>query len=93
VRDGDRSWVVDGARLVDATVAGEVGRALPIAPPDAPIEGRPLSRTQVDEALLLAKHFDRRAARLEVDCQGEWRFPIAVTDELPRLDGALADAA
>jgi DNA polymerase-3 subunit epsilon len=77
VRSGDRSWVVDGARLVDTSIAGSAGAALPVAPPDPPAPGRPLGRRQIDEALVLAKHFDRHASRLAVEsCTGEWRFPV-----------------
>jgi len=87
VRHGERSWVVDGARLIDVAVVGAVGRALPVDAPEPPIDDRPLARRHVDEALVLAKHFDKHAGRLDViECSGEWRFPISVTDELPRLD-------
>jgi DNA polymerase-3 subunit epsilon len=86
VRQGDRSWVVDGARLVDVALAGTVGRSLPVDAPEPPVDDRPLARRQVDEALVLAKHFDKHAGRLDViECSGEWRFPISVSDELPRL--------
>lgn len=87
VRHGDRTWVIDGGRLVDAVVAGEVSRALPVAPPDPPVDEQPLSRRHIDEALLLAKHFDKHAARIHVvDCTGEWRFPAPPLLEMPRLD-------
>ncbi len=61
VRRGDVSWVVDRGRLVDVTISGEVGRALPVDPPEPTPIGRPLRRQQVDEALCLAKYFDRHA--------------------------------
>lgn len=84
VRRGDRTWVIDAARLVDASMIGEVGRALPVDPPSPPDPGRPLTRRHVDEALALAKHFDKHAAHLTViECSGEWRFPIGQTDRLP----------
>lgn len=86
VRRGDRTWVIDDARLVDASIRGEVGRALPVDPPDAPVPDRPLTRDHIDEALTLAKHFDKHAASLTVlECTGEWRFPISASDQLPRL--------
>lgn len=86
VRRGDVVWVVDDARLVDTMLDGAVGRALPVDPCDPPVADHPLGRHHVDEALCLAKHFDRHAADLEViACTGEWRFPISAREELPRL--------
>ncbi|MFP5487752.1 MAG: UvrB/UvrC motif-containing protein, partial [Acidimicrobiia bacterium] len=82
VRRGDTAWIIDRGRLVDVTIDGAVGRALPAGPPEPPAAGRPLSRQTVDEALILAKFLDRHAARLDVvECHGTWTFPIAVTDE------------
>ncbi len=87
VRRGDVSWVVDQGRLVDVTISGEVGRALPVDPPDPPPAGRPLRRQQVDEALCLAKYFDKHAVRLEIlDCSGSWRFPVTAGTDMQRLD-------
>ncbi len=86
VRHRDRTWVVSGARLVDTAIVGSAGGALPVDAPDAPDPGRPLTRRHVDEALVLAKHFDKHAGRVEVvACSGEWRFPIDASDELPTL--------
>lgn len=86
VRRGDATWVVDAARLVDVTIAGTAGRALPVDPPPAPEPGRPLSRAQIDEALCLARSFDQRADSLEVlTCSGTWQFPVSASDALPRL--------
>lgn len=88
VRRGDVSWTVEDGRLVDTAIAGEVGRALPVDPPDPPTPGRPLSRRHVDEALCLAKYFDRHADRLTVtSCSGVWGFPIEAVESptsLPR---------
>lgn len=87
VRRGDVSWVIDRGRLVDVTIAGEVGRALPVDPPEPPAPGRPLRRQQVDEALCLAKYLDKHAPRLEVTgCTGAWRFPVTSSTTMPRLD-------
>ena len=82
VRHGDRMWVVEHGRLVDVVVADTAGRALPVDPPDAVDADRPLSRRNVDEALVLAKYFDKHAGRLVVECTGEWRFPLASPDDL-----------
>jgi DNA polymerase-3 subunit epsilon len=91
VRRGERTWIVDAARLVDTAMVGAVARALPVDPPDPPTPGRPLTRHHIDEALVLAKHFDRYASHLDVvECSGVWRFPIGITDEIPRLDVARA---
>jgi len=94
VRRGAVSWVVDDGRLVDATISGEVGRALPVDPPERPAAGRPLRRQHVDEALCLAKYFDKHAARLDVvSCSGSWPFPLAPAPAMPRLDGQPAEAS
>lgn len=87
VRRADVTWVIDRGRLVDVAIAGEVGRALPVDPPEPTLPGRPLHRQQVDEALCLAKYLDRHAHRLDIaECSGSWRFPIGSTAEMPRLD-------
>lgn len=87
VRRGDTTWVIDEGRLVDVAIDGAVGRSLPIGPPEPPPPDRPLSRRAIDEALILAKFLDRHAAGLQVvECSGVWSFPLAVTDQLPRLD-------
>jgi DNA polymerase III subunit epsilon len=86
IRRGDATWVVDNARLVDVVIAGAAGRALPVDPPPPADPGRPLSRTQIDEALCLARAFDQHADRLDVlTCSGAWQFPVAASDALPRL--------
>ena len=83
VRDGDRAWVVEHGRLVDVVVTGMAGRALPVDPPDVVDQGRPLPRHQVDEALVVAKSFDKHARRLEVvSCTGDWRFPLESPPDL-----------
>jgi DNA polymerase-3 subunit epsilon len=77
VRRHGVTWVVDDARLVDVSITGEVGRALPVAPPDPPVAGRPLGRAHVDEALCLAKFLDRHAQQVEVvSVSGQWLFPL-----------------
>ncbi len=93
VRRGDTTWTLDGGRLIDTAISGEVGRALPVDPPDATPPDRPLHRRHIDEAICLAKFFDRHAARLEiVSCTGRWGFPIAISDEMPRLAAPLYEA-
>jgi DNA polymerase III subunit epsilon len=86
VRRGEATWVVEDARLIDVSVEGAAGRALPVDPPAAPAHGAPVRRDHVDEALCLARYFEQHAARLEViSCSGEWRFPLLADDGLPRL--------
>jgi DNA polymerase-3 subunit epsilon len=88
VRRADATWIIDDGRLVDVTVAGSAGRALPVDPPDPPAAGEPVSRHHIDEALCLARYLDLHAERVEVvACSGDWRFPIgSVVD--PRHVGA-----
>ena len=86
VRRGDTTWVVESGRLIDTSMSGEVGRALPVDPPAPPLHGRPLDRRQVDEALCLAKYFNKHADRIEVvECSGEWAFPIDAGEQMPRI--------
>jgi DNA polymerase-3 subunit epsilon len=86
VRRGDATWVIDDARLVDVSIAGTTGRALPVDPPEPAAPDRPLGRTQIDEALLLARYFDQHVATIEVlDCTGTWSFPITAHDAMPTL--------
>lgn len=92
LRRGDATWIVDDGRLVDVSIAGTAGRALPVDPPPPAEPGRPLSRTQIDEALCLARAFDQHAGRIEVlACSGTWQFPVAASDVLPRLGVDRAD--
>jgi len=94
LRRGDTTWTIDRARLTDTLISGEVGRALPVDAPDAPSDGRPIDRRQIDEALCLAKYFDKHAKRIEVvQCSGDWRFPVDTSDQMPRLSDVVpADA-
>jgi DNA polymerase-3 subunit epsilon len=80
VRRGDVTWVIDRARLVDVVVAGSAGQSLPVAAPAAVDSDRPLGRQQIDEALCLARHFDKLASQVDVvACTGTWSFPIDVS--------------
>ena len=87
---GASTWIVDRARLLDATHVGGAGRALPIPPPeatDAPV----LAREQIDEALCLARFCDKRADRLAVRCSGTWTFPVG--NRIPDLAAFATRAA
>jgi DNA polymerase-3 subunit epsilon len=87
---GDSTWIIDRGRLLDATRAGVVGRALPVPPPDAS-DAPVLARDQIDEALCLARFCDARSDRLVVRCSGTWAFPIG--DRVPDLAALVAIAA
>src|SRR4029079_10673667 len=77
VRGTGATWIVDAGRLVDVTVDGAVGRALPGDPPPAPADGAPSARVHADEALCLARYFEQHAPTLDVvDCSGVWMFPV-----------------
>jgi DNA polymerase-3 subunit epsilon len=89
--DGQITWTIDQARLVDVSVHGRVTGALPVGAPDPAPEHGPLNRHQIDEALCLARHIDRHidrhGDRLRLQrCSGTWEFPLAVSDQVPRLD-------
>ena len=73
---GDSWWVIEDARLVDVGRNGHAGRALPVAAPARSPSGGPLPRASVDEALLLARFCQARAADLAVESDGPWAFPI-----------------
>jgi DNA polymerase-3 subunit epsilon len=87
---GDSTWIIDRARLLDASHAGTAGRALPIPPPDAATTDV-LSRDQIDEALCLARFCDKRAEQLVVHCSGTWTFPIG--NRIPDLAELIRRAA
>jgi len=57
--DGNVTWIVDRARLVDVRVAGSTAGALPAPPPDPPPPGHPVPRLLADEALVLARRLSR----------------------------------
>jgi DNA polymerase-3 subunit epsilon len=59
VTDGDVTWIVDRARLIDVRVAGSTAGALPAPPPDPPEPGQPVPRLLADEALVLARRLAR----------------------------------
>jgi DNA polymerase-3 subunit epsilon len=88
VSDGTTTWVVDRARLVDVAVRGATAAMLPVAPAEPPDPGSPLPRHLAGEALCLARHFERHAARLDVRCDGEWRFPVGAPRSASEHGGA-----
>ena len=80
---GDSWWIIDRASLVDGGRRGHAGRALPIEAP-APIgPDGPVPRRAIDEALLLARFCEARAADCDVSATGDWHFPTAADQPAP----------
>ncbi len=75
LRLGESWWIVDNATLVDCGTEGHAGRSLPIAAPAVVPTGEPVPRRSIDEALLLARFCEKRAAELVVSATGPWTFP------------------
>jgi len=82
---GGTTWIVEQARLVDVTQAGSATKALPIEPPEAVPLGTPLGREMIDEALVLAKFFEKHADSALASCSGDWDFPVAANDKIAHL--------
>jgi DNA polymerase-3 subunit epsilon len=74
---GDTTWIIERAQLIDAFRRGIAGPALPVAAPVPPIDGKVLSRSHIDEALCLARFYNKRANQLTIKCTGTWLFPIS----------------
>jgi DNA polymerase-3 subunit epsilon len=90
VRRGSATWIIDGARLVDVTVEGAVGRALPVDPPPAPLDGRPITREHIDEALCLARYLEQNAPSVEVvECSGVWSFPVLASQSTDSMSSSM----
>ncbi len=88
ITHGDTTWIIADGALVDTRTATTLTAALPTGPLDKIELGRPVPREHADEALCLAKFFDKHANRLTVTCDGHWRFPIAQTETIPPLERA-----
>lgn len=87
---GDSTWIIERGRLLDAVRVGAVARALPVSPGEA-CERHIVRRDQIDEALCLARFFDKSSDRITVRCSGAWTFPVG--DRVPDLLTASARAA
>ena len=79
------TWIVEHARLIDVTKDGLATRALPAEPPDAVPLGTPLGREMIDEALVLAKFFEKHADSATATCSGDWDFPVAASEAVRHL--------
>lgn len=85
VKIGDSTWIVEHARLVDASRVGLPSRSLPVQPPPATPDLSPLPRDAIDEALVLARFFERHADQATITCSGDWDFPVAASDKVPPI--------
>jgi hypothetical protein len=92
IRDGDSTWLIEHARLLDATTMGQPGRDMPVPPPAAITPGQVVPASQIDESLCLARFCDARAERISVVCTGRWEFPLPPATALSRLDDSGSQA-
>ncbi len=88
VTSGDITWVLADGHLVDTRTSTTLTSALPIGPLGSIVVGAPVLREHADEALCLAKFFDKHAERLTVTCSGTWGFPITSIEKIPPLSRA-----
>ena len=79
---GDITWILSAGRLVDVQTVTSLTTVLPVPALGSIEADLPVTRQHVDEALCLAKFFDRHSTRLRVTCSGDWRFPIEVQDSI-----------
>ena len=88
VAHGDTTWILADGHLVDTRTSSTLTSALPVGPLGCIVIGEPVPREHADEALCLAKFFDKHAERLVVTCDGHWGFPIASSERIPPLERA-----
>ncbi|MFK7918876.1 MAG: DEDD exonuclease domain-containing protein [Ilumatobacter sp.] len=87
-KTGSVTWVVDAGRLVDTRTDSTLTSALPINALGSVEPGVPVGREHVDEALCLAKFFDKHSDRLTISTASAWPFPIDANDHIPPLHRA-----
>jgi DNA polymerase III subunit epsilon len=87
---GNITWIVRDGQLADVRTTSTLTAALPVSALGCVEQNRPVAREHVDEALCLAKFFDKHADRLQVTCSGRWGFPVAASDTIPRVDRTAA---
>lgn len=88
VTHGDVTWVIRDGSLVDTRTSHTLTAALPVSSAGRVTVGEPVCREHADEALCLAKFFDKHAAQLDIVCTGTWGFPIGPSERIPPLDQA-----
>lgn len=82
------TWVIADGHLVDTRTETTLTSALPVGPLGGIVVGEPVAREHADEALCLAKFFDKHADQLTAECTGTWGFPIESTERIPPLERA-----
>ena len=82
------TWLIADGHLVDVRTDSTLTAALPVQSLGTVEPGTPVAREHVDEALCLAKYFDRHAARLSVSTTGTWSFPIASHERIDPIHHA-----
>ena len=85
---GETTWVIADGGLVDTRTTTTLTAALPVAQLGSIDVGRPTPREHADEALCLARFFDKHTARLTVTCTGVWNFPVASNELIPPFERA-----
>jgi DNA polymerase-3 subunit epsilon len=88
VTHGTTTWIIATGHLVDTRTDTTLTSALPTSALGTIEIGQPVPREHADEALCLAKFFDKHAERLTVTSSGVWRFPIASSENIPPLQRA-----
>lgn len=88
VTHGSTTWIIADGHLVDTRTDTTLTSALPTTALGTIEIGQPVAREHADEALCLAKFFDKHAERLTVTSSGDWRFPIASSENIPPLQRA-----
>jgi DNA polymerase-3 subunit epsilon len=90
--NGTTTWLIDRARLVDVRGRGELFGAVGVeSAPAAPELDVPIPRALADEALILARHLDRHAARTAIESSGPCAFPVQPIADI--ADGAALRSA
>ena len=88
ITSGGITWIIDAGHLVDTRTTTTLTAALPVGPHGSITVGVPATREHADEALCLAKFFDKHAHGLHVVSAGDWRFPIQASVDMPPLERA-----
>jgi DNA polymerase-3 subunit epsilon len=88
VTHGTTTWIIAEGHLVDTRTDTTLTSALPTSALGTIEIGQPVQREHADEALCLAKFFDKHAERLTVTSSGDWCFPIASSENIPPLQQA-----
>lgn len=88
ITSGATTWVIDHGHLVDTRTESTLTSGLPIGPLGSIEPGIPVGREHADEALCLAKFFDKHAERLSVHAAEPWPFPIESSERIPPLSRA-----